>query len=261
VTPLAQAGNPRPRLFRLTADGAVINRMGFNNKGLEAFAARLSERSRVGLVGANLGANKDSTDRVADYVAGLRRLSGLCDYFTINVSSPNTPGLRDLQAKAALDALLGRLADARASLPAAPMFLKVAPDLNDWEVADIASATGRHGLDGIIVSNTTLARPESLTSPEKSEAGGLSGRPLMALSTHILRKFREAAPTLTLIGAGGVESADDAYAKIKAGATAVQLYSALVYRGPGLVGRIKRDLADLLRADGYASVEEARGTE
>jgi len=261
VTPLPQAGNPRPRLFRLTADRAVINRMGFNNQGLEAFAERLVGRSRIGVMGANLGAIKDATDRVADYVAGLRRLSGLCDYFTVNVSSPNTPGLRNLQAKDALDALLGRLAEARKPLQAAPMFLKVAPDLNDWEIADIASATQRHGLDGIIVSNTTLARPEGLMSPDKGEAGGLSGRPLMGPSTHILRQFRAAAPDLCLIGAGGVESGDDAYAKIKAGANAVQIYSALVYHGPGLISRIKRDLAALLRADGYASVEEARGTE
>jgi len=261
VTPLPQDGNPRPRLFRLTADRAVINRMGFNNKGLEAFAERLISRSRIGVMGANLGANKDATDRVADYVAGLQRLSGLCDYFTVNVSSPNTPGLRNLQAKEALDELLGRLAEARKPLPAAPMFLKVAPDLNDWEIADIASATERHGLDGIIVSNTTLARPDSLVSPDKGEAGGLSGRPLLAPSTHVLRRFREAAPDLCLIGAGGVESGDDAYAKIKAGANAVQLYSALVYHGPGLISRIKRDLAGLLRADGYASVDEARGTE
>ena len=258
VTPLPQAGNPRPRLFRLTQDRAVINRMGFNNQGLEAFAARLAGRRRKGVVGANLGANKEAVDRVADYVAGLTRLTGLCDYFTVNVSSPNTPGLRNLQSKDALDELLGRLAQARTG--GTPVFLKVAPDLNDWEIADIAGAVAQHGFDGIIVSNTTLARPETLTSPDRGETGGLSGAPLTALSTEVLRRFREAAPGMTLIGAGGVASGADAYARIRAGASAVQLYSALVYEGPGLVGRIRRDLAARLRADGFASVEAARGT-
>ena len=257
VTPLPQAGNPRPRLFRLSQDRAVINRMGFNNKGLETFAARLARRERKGIVGANLGANKDAMDRVADYVAGLKRLTGLCDYFTVNVSSPNTPGLRNLQSKDALDELLGRLGEARTDQT--PVFLKVAPDLNDWEIADIAGAVTRHGFDGIIVSNTTLARPDGLSSPDKGETGGLSGAPLMALSTDVLRRFREAAPSMTLIGAGGVASGADAYAKLRAGANAVQLYSALVYEGPGLVGRIKRDLTILLKADGFASVEAARG--
>ncbi len=258
VTPLPQAGNPRPRLFRLSQDRAVINRMGFNNRGLEAFAARLAGRTRRGIVGANLGANKDAADRVADYVAGLKRLTGLCDYFTVNVSSPNTPGLRDLQSKDALDELLGRLAEARTG--ATPVFLKVAPDLNDWEISDIVQAVTRHGFDGIIVSNTTLSRPETLTSPQKGETGGLSGAPLMPLSTQVLRRFREAAPALTLIGAGGVASGADAYVKIRAGANAVQLYSALVFEGPGLIGRIKRDLAARLRADGFASVAEAVGS-
>jgi dihydroorotate dehydrogenase len=259
VTPVPQAGNPRPRLFRLSQDRAVINRMGFNNKGLEAFAARLAGRKRTGVVGANLGANKDAVDRVADYVAGLKRLTGLCDYFTVNVSSPNTPGLRNLQSKDALDELLVRLAAARTG--GAPVFLKVAPDLNDGEISDIAAAVAKHRFDGVIVSNTTIARPETLTAPDRGETGGLSGAPLLALSTHGLRRFREADQAMLLIGAGGVQSADDAYAKIKAGASAVQLYSALVYEGPGLVGRLKRDLADLLRADGFASVADAVGTE
>jgi dihydroorotate dehydrogenase len=258
VTPLPQSGNPRPRLFRLSQDRAVINRMGFNNKGMDAFAARLEGRKRTGVVGANLGANKDAADRADDYVAGLKRLTGLCDYFTVNVSSPNTPGLRDLQSKHALDELLGRLSDAR--VDKTPVFLKVAPDLNDWEISDIATAVARHGLDGIIVCNTTVSRADTLRSPDKGESGGLSGAPLMALSTDILRKFREAAPEMTLIGAGGVASGADAYAKIRAGANAVQLYSALVYEGPGLIGRNKRDLAACLRADGFASVEAARGT-
>jgi dihydroorotate dehydrogenase len=257
VTPLPQAGNARPRLFRLRADRAVINRMGFNNRGLEAFAARLAGRARRGVVGANLGANKDSADRIGDYVAGLRRLEGLCDYFTVNVSSPNTPGLRNLQSKDALDELLGRLAAARSG--PAPIFLKVAPDLEVEEVEAIAAAVTRRRFDGIVVSNNTLSRPDTLTAPERGEAGGLSGAPLMSSSTEVLRRFRQAAPQLALIGVGGVASGADAYAKIRAGADAVQLYSALAYEGPDLVRRIKRELAALLKADGFASVAEARG--
>ena len=257
VTPLPQTGNPRPRLFRLSADRAVINRLGFNNKGLEVFAGRLAGRERLGIVGANLGANKDSADRVADYVAGLTRLTGLCDYFTVNISSPNTPGLRNLQSKGALDDLLGRLAQARSD--AAPVFLKIAPDLEDSEIIDIADAVQRHRLDGIIASNTTIARPDSLQSASKSEAGGLSGAPLFEPSTEILRKFRAAAPHMPLIGVGGIASGADAYAKIRAGASAVQLYSALAYDGPELIVRIKKDLAALLKADGFASVAEAVG--
>jgi dihydroorotate dehydrogenase len=262
VTPLAQVGNPRPRLFRLTEDRAVINRLGFNNQGLEAFAARLERRKgRAGVVGANIGANKDATDRIADYVTGLQRLWGLADYFTANISSPNTPGLRDLQSGPALDELLGRLAEARAGLDGRrPLFLKVAPDLNDDQIETICEALVRHGLDGAIVGNTTLSRPDSLRSAHKGEAGGLSGRPLMALSTAILKRFNEAAAgRFALIGAGGVAGGADAYAKIRAGACAVQLYSALVYEGPGLVRRLKRDLAGRLRADGFQSVAEAVG--
>ena len=260
VTPLPQAGNPRPRLFRLTEDQAVINRMGFNNRGLEAYAARLTGRKRRGIVGANIGANKDAGDRVADYVSGLKRVAGLCDYVTVNVSSPNTPGLRALQTRAALDELLGRLAETRAELEARPsVLLKVAPDLEADEPAEIAAAVRRHSFDGIIVSNTTVARPETLTSKDKAETGGLSGAPLLEPSTEMLRAFRQADATLPLIGVGGIASGAHAYAKIRAGADAVQLYSALVYGGPGLVVRIKRELAALLRADGFASVTQARG--
>ena len=263
VTPLPQAGNPRPRLFRLTEDRAVINRMGFNNQGLEPFADRLAARRRRGVVGANLGANKDATDRAADYVSGLTRLWGLADYFTVNVSSPNTPGLRALQGRDALDDLLGRLAQARADLRKgggdAPLFLKVAPDLTAPEVRDIAEAAKAHRIDGLIVSNTTLARPESLRSRFAGESGGLSGAPLMDPSTTILWAFHETGLGLALIGAGGIASAADAYAKIRAGASAVQLYSALVYGGPGLVARIKRGLAAQLHADGFASMADARG--
>ena len=261
VTPLAQAGNPRPRLFRLTEDEAVINRMGFNNEGLEPFAARLARRGH-GVVGANIGANKDAEDRVADYVTGLTRLWGLASYFTINISSPNTPGLRALQTKAALEELLGRLAEARDNLPAAgrvPMFLKVAPDLEDGEVEAIVETVVANGLEGIIVSNTTISRPQ-LASRFAGEAGGLSGAPLTALSTTMLGAFAQAAGgRVALIGAGGVGSGQDAYAKIRAGASAVQFYSAMVFGGPGLVIRIKRELADLLRRDGFASVAQAVG--
>jgi dihydroorotate dehydrogenase len=263
VTPLPQAGNPRPRLFRLTEDRAVINRMGFNNEGLEAFAARLARRG-PGVVGANLGANKDSEDRVADYSACLRRLWGMASYFTINISSPNTPGLRALQTRAALDDLLGRLMNTAQSLPsggAAPMFLKVAPDLEEAEIEAITEVVCAHGLAGVIVANTTLARP-GLTSAHRDETGGLSGAPLMAPSTEVLRRFHGLAKDrFLLIGAGGIGSGADAYAKIRAGAAAVQIYSALAYEGPGLVVRIKRDLATLLRADGFRSVQEAIGAE
>jgi dihydroorotate dehydrogenase len=266
VTPLAQAGNPRPRLFRLTEDQAVINRMGFNNGGLEPFAARLSARkSRGGVVGANIGANKDATDRIQDYVTGLTRLWGLSDYFTANISSPNTPGLRALQTKAALEELLGRLAEARAGLKARsgrdyPIFLKVAPDLEDGEVEAIVETVVGAKLDAIIVSNTTIARPDSLKSPLAGESGGLSGAPLLEPSTAVLKRFHAAAAgRVALIGAGGVASGADAYAKIRAGAQAVQLYSALVYGGPGLVVRIKRELAARLRADGFAAVQDAVG--
>ena len=261
VTPQPQAGNPRPRLFRLTEDKAVINRLGFNNEGLEAFAARLKGRGQ-GVVGANIGANKESDDRIGDYVICLQRLWGLASYFTINISSPNTPGLRALQTRAALQDLLGRLAEARDALPReglVPMFLKVAPDLEDGEVEAIVETVEANGLSGIIVSNTTISRP-ALASKFREEAGGLSGAPLKTLSTERLRTFADAASgRLVLIGAGGIASGADAYAKIRAGASCVQLYSSLVYEGPGLVSRIKRELAACLRQDGFANVKEAVG--
>ncbi len=268
VTPLPQDGNPRPRLFRLTQDQAVINRMGFNNEGLEPFAARLlalKTKRASGIVGANIGANKDATDRIADYVTGLTRLWGLSDYFTVNISSPNTPGLRALQTKAALEELLGRIAEARGLLKAAgtvdyPIFLKVAPDLEDGEVEAIVETVKANGLNGIIVSNTTIARPADLASPQKGESGGLSGKPLLTASNAVLARFHAANNGhLALIGAGGIASGADALAKIRAGACAVQLYSALVYGGPGLVQRIKLDLAARLRAEGFASVTDAIG--
>jgi dihydroorotate dehydrogenase len=270
VTPLAQAGNPRPRLFRLTEDQAVINRMGFNNGGLEPFAQRLAARQgkggpKGGIVGANIGANKDATDRIQDYVTGLTRLWGLSAYFTANISSPNTPGLRALQTKAALEELLGRLSETREALKVAsgrdyPIFLKVAPDLEDGEVEAIVETVVGAGLDAIIVSNTTIARPDTLKSAQASQSGGLSGAPLLEPSTAVLKRFHAAAAgRVALIGAGGIADGAGAYAKIRAGARAVQLYSALVYGGPGLVTRIKRDLAARLRADGFAAVEDAVG--
>ena len=263
VTPLPQVGNPRPRLFRLSEDRAVINRMGFNNAGLDAFAANLAARRHKGVVGANIGANKDSDDRIGDYVAGLRRLWGLASYFTVNISSPNTPGLRALQTRAALEDLLGRLGEARRDLNPTgdyPVFLKVAPDLEDGEVETIVETVAAFGLQGIIVSNTTVSRPDSLRSPRKTETGGLSGPPLMSLSTQVLARFHAAnSHSLTLIGAGGIATGADALAKIRAGASAVQFYSAMVFEGPGMVVQVKRDLAARLRAEGFASVADAVG--
>ncbi len=264
VTPRPQAGNPRPRLFRLSEDRAVINRLGFNNAGAAAARARLARRAgRPGIVGVNLGANKDSDDRVADYVAGLETFRGLASYFTINISSPNTPGLRDLQGEQALRELLGAVREARALLAdSAPVFLKIAPDIEDDDAPRIVETARAHGIDGLIVSNTTIARPAALRSRHAGEAGGLSGAPLLARSTHLLRLARRAAgPGFALIGVGGISGAADAYAKIRAGADAVQLYTALVYEGPGLVRRIKSGLADMLRADGFSSIAEASGAD
>jgi dihydroorotate dehydrogenase len=262
ATPLPQAGNPLPRLFRLEEDRAVINRLGFNNEGVEAMAVRLATRRPAGVVGANVGANKDSGDRVGDYICGLTRLWRLADYFTLNISSPNTPGLRDLQSGGALDELLGRVAEARWDLAYdgdRPIFLKVAPDLDEAGVETIVEAAKRFGLQGLIVGNTTLARPD-LKSPRRGEAGGLSGAPLMGPSTRLLRLFHQAsAGRLVLIGVGGIASGADAYDKIRAGADAVQLYTALIYQGPGLITRICRDLTARLKADGFTSIDGAVG--
>jgi len=257
VTPLAQPGNPRPRLFRLSEDRAIINRMGFNNAGLEAFAARLQARPAGVVTGANLGANKETEDKAADYVTGLKRLKGLADYVVVNVSSPNTPGLRALQGRAALDDLLGRLAEARSGDPS-PVFLKIAPDLTPDEIALIVEAALDHGINGLVVSNTTLDRPDSLRARDRDEAGGLSGRPLQTRARQALNAAATAAAgRLPLIAVGGIDSGEEAFARIRAGATAVQIYSALIYGGPGLVARIKRDLAARLRADGFAHVSQA----
>ena len=264
VTPRPQAGNPQPRLFRLREDRAVINRMGFNNEGLDAVKARLEARQADprradGPVGVNLGANKDSEDRAADYATLLKALSGLADFFTVNISSPNTPGLRSLQTGEALDALLSKVNDARW---AEPVFLKIAPDLEDAEIEPILAAADRHRLSGLIVSNTTLARPASLKSRHRDEAGGLSGAPLKDRATEMLRKVRRAAgPDLPLIGVGGIDGPDAAYARIRAGANAIQLYTALVYQGPGLAVRIRDGLAERLKADGFEGVADAVGVD
>ncbi|WP_018149148.1 quinone-dependent dihydroorotate dehydrogenase [Henriciella marina] len=274
VTPRPQAGNAKPRLFRLSEDRAVINRMGFNNEGLEAFTARLRNSARsASPVGANVGANKDSEDRVGDYETGIEAVYPHAQYITINISSPNTPGLRGLQDKGALEELLTRCGEAmdRAHEATAtegkgrkPAFLKVAPDLDDRAIHDIIAVVRGSGswLSGLIISNTTLERPDTLQSEHKSETGGLSGAPLFDLSTEVLRVFsRELKGEFDLIGAGGIASGADAYAKIRAGAHAVQLYSALVYHGPGLVAEINRDLAERLYADGFTSVEQAVGAD
>lgn len=248
VTPVPQAGNPRPRVFRLPADEAVINRLGFNNQGLGAFTSRLRARSgRPGIVGANVGANKDSADRVADYVEGVRRVWLHASYITINISSPNTPGLRALQTRGALEDLLGAIAQARVSQGKAhghrPVFLKVAPDLDEGEVVAITETAIAAGVDALIVSNTTIDRPDALRSALAAQQGGLSGKPLFAKSTRLLAEFAAAsAGRIDLIGAGGIASPEDARAKLEAGAKAVQLYSALVYQGLGLVRRIKAGL-------------------
>lgn len=257
VTPRPQPGNPRPRLFRLAADRAVINRFGFNNAGLAAMQARLRARPAGGMVGVNIGANKDSADRIADYRILVEGLAGLADYVSINVSSPNTPGLRGLQDRDALDALLGACAAAATM----PLVLKIAPDLSDEALADIAALAELHGLSAIAATNTTLSR-EGLRSADAQQAGGLSGRPLFARSTAVLRDLRRATGgRIALIGIGGVEDAATAYAKIRAGATAVQLYTALVYGGLSLLRAMADGLSARLAADGFSTVAEAVGAD
>jgi dihydroorotate dehydrogenase len=264
VTPLPQPGNPRPRVFRLNEDAALINRLGFNSGGLDRLVARLHRRrGGAGIVGVNLGKNRDSTDAAADYVEGVRRTAALADYLVVNVSSPNTPGLRDLQARAVLEALLRQLLAARAEAGAnAPLLVKIAPDLSPEERQDIAAVALATGIDGIVVANTTVARPPGLRGRHAAEAGGLSGRPLFAPSTALLGDiYRLTQGRLKLVGVGGVASAEDAYAKIRAGASLVQLYTALVFAGPALLGDIKAGLARLLRRDGFASVADAVGAD
>ena len=259
LTPRPQDGNPRPRLFRLTEDEAVINRMGFNNCGQAAALARLQRRVRGrGIVGVNIGANKDSANRIADYVAGVKTMSPVADYLTVNISSPNTPGLRDLQAGGELVELLAAVREAR--MPGMPVMLKVAPDLEAGDHGRIVRAAIDHGVDALIVANTTVSRP-TLSSRHGGEAGGLSGRPLSDLALAQLRAFRaEAGGALPLVAVGGIGSADDAWDRIVAGASLVQLYTALVYEGPGLARRIASGLAERLRRSGKASIAEAVGS-
>lgn len=246
VTPKPQDGNPRPRLFRLPEDRGVINRMGFNGQGLDAALSRLKARPRNGFVGVNIGANKDSEDRTADYVTCATALAPHADYLVCNVSSPNTPGLRNLQGRAQLGDLLKRVQDAITATPV-PLVVKIAPDASDDDLDDIVAVARDLRIDGIIIGNTTLSRPASLRSSRQSETGGLSGAPLMSLSTEVLRKTAERVERqFPLIGCGGVSSGADALAKLRAGATLVQLYSAMVYEGPLLVRRIKDELAALL---------------
>lgn len=264
LTPLPQEGNPRPRLFRLVEDRAIINRMGFNNGGQAAAAERIACLRRHGLptpLGINIGANKDSADRIADYAKGTAAMAPLADYLTVNISSPNTPGLRALQDKGALEALLDGVAAAQPVSAAKPVFLKVAPDLEPADIDDIVAVALDKGVAAVIVSNTTIARP-ALASRHAAEAGGLSGAPLAELALQRVRDFRAASGgKLPLVAAGGIASASQAWERIRAGASLIQIYSAMVYEGPGLAGRIARGLETLAARDGFARVSDAVGVE
>jgi dihydroorotate dehydrogenase len=257
VTPKPQPGNPRPRLFRLAEDRAVINRLGFNNDGQPAAFQRLQRCGR-GLIGVNVGANKDSSDRIADYVSGVRSMNGVARYITINISSPNTPGLRGLQDEGALDELLAAVQEAQCDKP---IFLKVAPDLAEGDPERIVRAALDHKIDALIVGNTTVSRPP-LKSKYAHEAGGLSGEPLRSLALDALRKFRNASGgEIPLVGVGGIATADDAWERIRAGAILVQLYTAMVYEGPGIAKRIAYGLAERVKRAGYSNIAEAVGSE
>jgi dihydroorotate dehydrogenase len=264
VTPKPQSGNPRPRIFRLVEDNGVINRLGFNNEGHEAAFQRLSAIRGDGIIGVNIGANKDSEDRIGDYVTGIRRFYSVARYFTANISSPNTPGLRDLQARESLAALLSavlaaRDEEAKKAGRRVPVFLKIAPDLTEEGMDDIAAEALAHALDGLIVSNTTLARDGLKDQRQAKEAGGLSGAPLFGKSTAVLARMRKrVGPSLPIIGVGGVSSAETALEKIKAGADLVQLYSCMVYEGPGLAGDIIRGLSKLVDRERVSSIRELR---
>ena len=257
VTPRPQAGNPQPRLFRLAADRAIVNRLGFNNQGIAAVAARLAGRHRRGILGVNIGMNRDAPEAGADYRRGLEAFAALADYVTVNVSSPNTPGLRALQQRDALARLLAAIEPARGRTP---LFLKVAPDLAPEDEPGVAELCLAHRVDALIVGNTTLARPATLRAPAAREAGGLSGPPLLARSTRLLARLAlRLEGRLPLIGVGGIASGADAYAKIRAGATAVQLYTAMIYEGPGIAGRVAAELDRLVARDGLANVGAAVG--
>jgi len=265
VTPKPQPGNPKPRLFRLDADQAVINRLGLNSEGAEAVAARLAARTgAAGIVGINIGQNKDSADRTADYVACIEALAAHVSFLTVNVSSPNTPGLRTLQQAAVLDDLLARVIDARdraaETAPRRPLLLKIAPDLTLGDLDDVVGIARRHRIDGMVIGNTTIGRPNLREAGKAKEAGGLSGRPLFALSTRMLAEtYVRAEGAFPLIGVGGIDSGAAAFAKIKAGASLVQLYTGLIFRGVGLVGAIKKDLLDFLRIGRIDALSDAVG--
>jgi len=263
VTPRPQQGNPKPRIFRLPEDSALINRLGFNNEGLDRVAARIAG-PRTGVLGVNIGKNKDTEDPDVDYVIAARRVAAVSDYVVVNVSSPNTPGLRALQDRDVLARLIAAvqqaLRDSTDSPP--PLLVKIAPDLTPEDEGDITAVALESGIDGLIISNTTVDRPDSLRSPRKGEAGGLSGRPLFTPSTQLLARIYAATEgRVPLIGVGGIASGADAYAKIRAGASLVQLYTALTYGGPALLPRIKAELLQCLRADGFVSVGEAVGAD
>ena len=270
VTPRAQVGNPTPRVFRLVADRALINRLGFNNGGHQAALTRLARRARSGsiggIVGVNVGANKDSSDRTADYVAGITTFNNVASYFTVNISSPNTPGLRDLQAPAALDELLTRVMAARAALiavgqPRRPIIVKIAPDIAEADLPAICERLMAHGVDGIAVANTSLARQGLTDQVKAKEAGGVSGRPVFQRSTAMLaRIYTLTGGKLPLIGIGGIDSGETALAKFEAGASLVQLYTGLIYEGPGLIERIKRHLCADLDRRGLASIAAVTGS-
>jgi dihydroorotate dehydrogenase len=260
VTPRPQRGNPSPRMYRLWEDQAIINRMGFDNDGMQWVSQRLKRR-RKGIVGINIGANRDSPDRIADYRAAFARLSPFADYVAVNVSSPNTPGLRGLQQREELHQLLATLVEVRGN-GRVPLLLKIAPDLDDHALDDIAEVVLDAAIEGLIVTNTTIARPASLKSQHASQPGGLSGRPLFEPSTRVLAEMRRRVGTkLVLVGVGGISSGEDAYRKIRAGANLVQLYTALVFEGGGLITRVKQDLVRLLERDGFSSIAEAVGAD
>jgi dihydroorotate dehydrogenase len=266
VTPLAQLGNDKPRMFRLPEDGGVINRLGFNNRGLDSYTKNLKhwvDKNGSGIVGANVGKNKNTQDGVSDFVKGVSALSDYASYLVINVSSPNTPGLRDLQARGDLKLLLEAVMMAREnSSNHPPLLVKMAPDLSYGDKSDIAEVAMETKIDGIVVSNTTIERPDTLKNNNKSETGGLSGEPLFEMSTQVLRDmYRLTDGKIPLVGVGGVSNGEQAYTKIKAGASLVQLYSAMIYRGPGIAVVIAEELAELVKNDGFSNVSEAIGAD
>ena len=258
LTPEPQVGNPKPRIFRLPQHEAVINRLGFNNKGHIAAYDHLRERRRLGIMGINIGANKTATDRIADYETGVSRFHELGDYLTINISSPNTPGLRDLQAAEQLDELMARVMARKSSVP---ILVKIAPDLHEADIADVTGIARKHKVSGLIISNTTIERSYVSGDIAADEIGGLSGRPLMSHSTQVLRDvYQTVGDEMVLIGVGGIASGADTFEKIKAGASLVQLYTALIYQGPFAVKRMKRELISCLRAEGFESLKQAVGS-